>query len=1026
MKKFFGSGSESDFSSILKDGEKTRFYLGYIQVDSGSAKFGCIPEETSYIYDNTPPSQPRIINLSSISIGKQSLNLEVLTDEVIVACPEKNLEVKISSDDYSIADQTGYCHDEEAISIPLVAVSQSNSLNLTTGQTESSGEKTDILSPEIGSKSIEEIEKETTRSISISFTDLASNESSKEFTFSFQPDYLGLSANTPGDITLLKDLEMVTQFPTNLDYVTMKVLKPEIKARVRFNQDDGCEILQQDPWQERQQDELLKVDIKNLEDGIYRMLVQVNNFETITCQVTSIIVDRSAPVVSYVINNNESTSSNPFGKIPVSVSSADKDLNHIFIYKGENCLNTEIFETDISQEKNIVYVSPEVMQKIQFSMQVSDFANNLSVCTNAQIDHIAGGVDIPILNAKDVHEGLTNKSPLVIDVIAEGTKQVLIGSSCETLQPYAGNLGNGKEYSLSIGLLPNNLNRIYFQFKGDENISSKCISYSVIHDNIGPKNGLLYFTFTDANSSITIAGVQNIYAHAESNEAETVAISNTPDCSDLNDTSTKSALVNGKLANIAFSLAGLSNGESKSISAIFYDKLGNASACSSTSITYDSTIPSLAISHTDFSAFASTKLTVSSSDIVSFSVVSGSDCSDSDWQSHSLSSTADITLGLETGTKTFAIWGKNAAHVNSPCLVFSIEKTNIIAAAPPSYESTGSVAMSFNSQDASTIHLYETTDCSGTPSESPYADSKTFNFTGRNQTINLSVKLENADGLLSDCSNTFSFIHDDIAPQVELADVITISSAGGSHSTQSNFPNINVSINESSGSDLADLSEVYISTTGCGIDSSWQAYMNSGNQFPVTIGNGSHTIYIKTKDQHGNELASCVSASFSINDVIQGPTLSWDSINPTVPFNLPTIIDADTVYISQTSCFDASAASYAASTFTAAPITAASNGYYNVYAWLSKGSTVSTCSTISVRVNVVSWNYGPTDIPLGGSTVGMGGYSNWLDCQQWCADNASCTAFYHNTYNSYCYYQTDPNPYFHNTAIYGTKAGIKQ
>lgn len=286
----------------------------------------------------------------------------------------------------------------------------------------------------------------------------------------------------------------------------------------------------------------------------------------------------------------------------------------------------------------------------------------------------------------------------------------------------------------------------------------------------------------------------------------------------------------------------------------FRDAGGSESPCVHDTIKHDDVAPTAtSVSIDDGASYTNISLVTlyfEATEASEVYITNRRDCSEGgSWQPYTTS--RSWTLGQSNATATVFVKFKDAAGNESLCISESIahddtapSETSISLDQGAVYTTSNEVSLILEAVGATEMILSNTSGCSVDGNWEAYARSKTWTLGQTNGTATVYVKFRDGYGNESECLED-SITHDDTAPS---GTSISINSGNSSTNSQS------VSL------DLAatDASEMYISNTaGCSTGGDWEDF-NSSKTWTLGQTNSTATVYVKYRDNAGNE-SSCIS-----------------------------------------------------------------------------------------------------------------------------------------------------------------------
>jgi hypothetical protein len=288
----------------------------------------------------------------------------------------------------------------------------------------------------------------------------------------------------------------------------------------------------------------------------------------------------------------------------------------------------------------------------------------------------------------------------------------------------------------------------------------------------------------------------------------------------------------------------------------FRDQAGNESSCIDDSITHDSTTPtstSIAINASEYTTSTSATLTLAATGAHEMYITNTPGCSaDGSWMSYATSKS--WTLAQTNALATVYVKFRNVVGSESACISDTITHDTIaptltsIAINASEYAISSFVTLNLSATGASEMYITESSGCSSGGTWESYSTSKGLMLNQLNTLATVYVKYRDGAGNESACiSDTIT--HDNIAPN---STSISIAAAA----TYTTTTSITLTLAASGAS------EMYITNTAtCSAGGTWESYSTSKTW---TLGqtNATATVYVKFRDEAGNESA-CLSDSIS-------------------------------------------------------------------------------------------------------------------------------------------------------------------
>ena len=305
----------------------------------------------------------------------------------------------------------------------------------------------------------------------------------------------------------------------------------------------------------------------------------------------------------------------------------------------------------------------------------------------------------------------------------------------------------------------------------------------------------------------------------------------------------------------------------------YRDSSSNESSCASASITHDNTSPSgesISINSGAFVASStSVTLTLAASDAAEMYVTNTLGCdSDGTWEAYNTSKA--WTLGQSNAPATVYVKFRDEALNESTCANDDITHDNI---APPGgtisinggaiYTTTTAVTLTLGATGASQMYITNTSGCGSDGSWENYNTSKAWTLGQTNVVATSYVKYR--DEALNETScYSAAIIHDNTPP---IGGSIAIN--GGDASTSSTSVTVTLS--------ATGASQMYVTnTSGCASGGALESYATS-KAWTLGQTNGTATVYVKYRDDAGNETACLSDAITHDNTAPTGGSIAINS-----------------------------------------------------------------------------------------------------------------------------------------------------
>ncbi|MFO0494372.1 MAG: Ig-like domain-containing protein, partial [Flavobacteriia bacterium] len=582
----------------------------------------------------------------------------------------------------------------------------------------------------------------------------------------------------------------------------------------------------------------------------------------------------TAPVAPVFLSSTPSSPSNS-STIPTLTLNSEEG-NTVEIYTTIDCTGSPVASGVAAIGGNVsIPVSVSSNSTSVFTATATDTEENISPCSSTFTyihENIPPSAPV-IVSSNPASPSQSSNPTLTISGEPGSTVSVFANGSCSGV-PLATALVDGTGTASVLISVPQNSTTTLTALATDAagNSSSCSVTFEYIHDNIAP--GLATFTGSTpvSPSNSTTTPLLNLTGEP----GATISIYTSASCTG---TPIGSGVFDGS-GNASIQVVANPNSTTQ-FTASVTDQAGNVSICSSTfNYTHDNTAPSTPtiVSSTPASPSPSSTtptLTVTGGEPFSTCrIYNSSNCSGAIVATGTFdgSGTAGIAISVTANTTTqFTAQAIDGAGNTSSCSnVFTYTHDNIVPSTPtivssspasPSSSSATPTLTLTGGEPGSTYRIYKSSNCSG-----PIATTNTFNGSGTaismaisvtaNSTTQFTAQAIDAAGNISTCSNTITYVHDNIPPS-------TPTITGSSPGSPGNSTTPTISLTGTAGTTFY----IYPNGTGTGSPIASGTFNASGiGSVVVTVNsNATTTLSAKSIDAAGN--SSTVSSPFNYTHV---------------------------------------------------------------------------------------------------------------------------------------------------------------
>jgi len=582
----------------------------------------------------------------------------------------------------------------------------------------------------------------------------------------------------------------------------------------------------------------------------------------------------TAPVAPVFLSSTPSSPSNSSTTPTLTLNS--EEGNTVEIYTTIDCTGSPVASGVAAIGGNVsIPVSVSSNSTSVFTATATDTEENISPCSSTFTyihENIPPSAPV-IVSSNPASPSQSSNPTLTISGEPGSTVSVFANGSCSGV-PLATALVDGTGTASVLISVPQNSTTTLTALATDAagNSSSCSVTFEYIHDNIAP--GLATFTGSTpvSPSNSTTTPLLNLTGEP----GATISIYTSASCTG---TPIGSGVFDGS-GNASIQVVANPNSTTQ-FTASVTDQAGNVSICSSTfNYTHDNTAPSTPtiVSSTPASPSPSSTtptLTVTGGEPFSTCrIYNSSNCSGAIVATGTFdgSGTAGIAISVTANTTTqFTAQAIDGAGNTSSCSnVFTYTHDNIVPSTPtivssspasPSPSSTTPTLTLTGGEPGSIYRIYKSSNCSG-----PIATTSTFNGSGTaismaisvtaNSTTQFTAQAIDAAGNISTCSNTITYVHDNIPPSTP---IIT----GSSPASPGNSTTPSISLSGTAGATFY----IYSNVSGIGSPIASGTFNASGiGSVVVTVNsNATTTLSAKSIDAAGN--SSTVSSPFNYTHV---------------------------------------------------------------------------------------------------------------------------------------------------------------
>ncbi|MFK7872153.1 MAG: RCC1 domain-containing protein [Oligoflexales bacterium] len=599
-------------------------------------------------------------------------------------------------------------------------------------------------------------------------------------------------------------------------------------------------------------------------------------------EVSSVVFTLSGPTAPTISINSDATYTK---NDPVVLTLGATGASEMYITNSGSCSDGGSWESYVTSKSGwalgqtnattTVYVKYKNAQGFESTCVDDSIIHDSTVPESPSID-IAGGAS-------------TNDSTPDLALSATGASEMYITN---TLSCNGG--GSWEAYTASKSGWPlgqtNATAVVYVKFQDAAGNIGPCISDSIIHDNSGP-----------SNTSIAVAG------GAYTNDSTPDLTLGATGASEMYITNTSGCSADGSWEAYETSKSGWALGQTNAVATVYVkyrDDTGNESSCINGSVTHDSIAPAgeyITIDGETYTNDSTPDLALVAAGASEMYITNTSGCtSGGSWEAYAVLRSG-WPLSQTNALATVYVKFKDVAGNETPCVNDTITHDSV---APTSVSlvidggeniSISTPNLTLAATGASEMYITNASGCSANGSWESYATSKSSWALGQSNALaTVYVKFKDEAGNESSCESD-TVTHDTGVPTGA-----SLTIEGGSH-TKDSTVNLTLAV--------VDATQMYVTNTvGCSADGSWESYVTSKSGWALGQNNALATVYVKFKDEAGNETA-CVNDTITHDSVAPtSPSLVIEGGNLYTPLSTQTLslsaVDASEMYVTNSSgCF---------------------------------------------------------------------------------------------------------------------------